>query len=226
MELGSNSPIIIMDDADLQKAAKMVAAAGYSNAGQVCISAQRILTARPLYSDFLDALKPHVEALKTGDPLDPATKMGPMVREVDAERVQSWIQEAVAGGAKLVTGGQRTGTMHAPTILCDVDPKQRVSCEELFGPAVAVTPFTSFEEAIALANGTNYGLSASIFTQDIDRALRFAHEVDAGNLHINWGTQWRADLMPYGGLKDSGFGKEGPRYAIREMTEEKMVVIH
>lgn len=226
MELGSNSPIIVMDDADLKKAAKMVAAAGYSNAGQVCISAQRILTARSLYGDFLDELKPHVEALKTGDPLDPATKMGPMVREADAERVQSWIQEAVAGGAKLVTGGQRTGTMHAPTILCDVDPKQRVSCEELFGPAVAVTPFTSFEEAIALANGTNYGLSASIFTQDIDRALRFAHEVDAGNLHINWGTQWRADLMPYGGLKDSGFGKEGPRYAIREMTEEKMVVIH
>src|SRR4051812_640108 len=113
-----------------------------------------------------------------------------------------------------------------PTILCDVDPKQRVSCEELFGPAVAVTPFSNFDEAIALANGTNYGLSASIFTQDIDRAMRFAREVDAGNLHINWGTQWRADLMPYGGLKDSGFGKEGPYYAIREMTEEKMVVIH
>lgn len=226
MELGSNSPIIIMDDADLEKAAKLVASAGYSNAGQVCISAQRILTSRSLYGDFIDALKPKVEALTTGDPLDPATKMGPMIREADAERVQSWIKEAVSDGAKLVTGGQRTGTMHAPTILCDVDPKQRVSCEELFGPAVAVTPFNSFDEAIALANGTNYGLSASIFTQDIDRAMRFAREVDAGNLHINWGTQWRADLMPYGGLKDSGFGKEGPHYAIREMTEEKMVVIH
>lgn len=226
MELGSNSPIIIMDDADLEKAAKLVAAAGYSNAGQVCISAQRILTSRSLYGDFIDALKPKVEALTTGDPLDPATKMGPMVREADAERVQSWIKEAISGGAKLVTGGERTGTMHSPTILCDVDPKQRVSCEELFGPAVAVTSFSSFDEAIALANGTNYGLSASIFTQDIDRAMRFAREVDAGNLHINWGTQWRADLMPYGGLKDSGFGKEGPYYAIREMTEEKMVVIH
>lgn len=226
MELGSNSPVIIMDDADLEKAAAMVAASGFGNAGQVCISAQRILTSRPRYGDFLDALKPKVEAITTGDPLEPGTKMGPMIREADAERVESWIHEAVAQGAKLVTGGQRQGTMHAPTILCDVDPKQRVSCEELFGPAVAVTPFGSFDEALALANGTNYGLSAAIFTQDIDRALRFAREVDAGSLHINWGTQWRADLMPYGGLKDSGIGKEGPRYAIREMTEEKMVVIH
>lgn len=226
MELGSNSPVIIMDDADLEKAATMVAASGFANAGQVCISAQRILTSRPRYGDFLDALKPKVAAITTGDPLDPATKMGPMVREADAVRVESWIREAVAGGATLVTGGERSGTMHAPTILCDVGPSQRISCEELFGPAVAVTPFSNFDEALTLANGTNYGLSASIFTQDIDRAFRFAREVDAGNLHINWGTQWRADLMPYGGLKDSGVGKEGPRYAIREMTEEKMVVIH
>lgn len=226
MELGSNSPVIVMDDADLEKAASLVAASGFANAGQVCISAQRILTSRLRYGDFLDALKPKVEAITIGDPFDPRTKMGPMVREADAERVQDWIQDAVSGGARIVTGGRRQGTMHAPTILCDVDPKQRISCEELFGPAVAVTPFGSFDEAIALANGTNYGLAASIFTQDIDRAMRFAREVDAGNLHINWGTQWRADLMPYGGLKDSGYGKEGPRYAIREMTEEKMVVIH
>lgn len=226
MELGSNSPVIIMDDADLEKAATLVAASGFANAGQVCISAQRILTSKSLYGDFLDALKPKVEAITFGDPLDPATKMGPMVRESDAARVQTWIDEAVSGGARIVTGGDRQGALHAPTILCDVRPDQRVSCEELFGPAVAVTPFRSFDEALALANGTNYGLAASIFTQDIDRALRFARDVDAGNLHINWGTQWRADLMPYGGLKDSGLGKEGPRYAIREMTEEKMVVIH
>ncbi len=226
MELGSNCPVIIMDDADLEKAATLVAASGFANAGQVCISAQRILMSRPRYGDFLDALKPKVEAITAGDPLDSGTKMGPMIREAEAVRVESWVKEAIRGGAKLVTGGQRQGTLHAPTILCDVDPKQRVSCEELFGPAVAVTPFGSFDEALALANGTNYGLAASIFTQDIDRAFRFAREVDAGNLHINWGTQWRADLMPYGGLKDSGLGKEGPRYAIREMTEEKMVVIH
>ena len=226
MELGSNSPVIIMDDADLDKAASLVTASGYSNAGQTCISAQRILTSRAKYGDFLDALKPKVAALTTGDPLDETVKMGPMIREADAQRVEAWLSEAVSSGAKLVTGGTRHGTLLAPTILCDVDPKQRVSCEELFGPAVAVTPFGSFDEALALANGTNYGLSAAIFTQDIDRALRFAREVDAGNLHINWGTQWRADFMPYGGLKDSGLGKEGPRHAIREMTEEKMVVIH
>lgn len=226
MELGSNSPIIIMEDADLEKAAGLVAASGFANAGQVCISAQRILTSYPRYGDFLDALKPKVEALVTGDPFSDATKMGPMIREADAQRVETWVSEAVSSGARIVTGGTRRGTLHPPTVLCDVDPKQRVSCEELFGPAVAVTSFESFDEALTLANATEYGLSAAIFTQDIDRALRFAREVDAGNLHINWGTQWRADLMPYGGLKDSGIGKEGPRYAIREMTEEKMVVIH
>ena len=226
MELGSNSPVIIMDDADLDRAAQLVAMSGFANAGQVCISAQRILTSRTCTGDFLDALKPRVEALTIGDPLDEATKMGPMIREADAVRVENWIHEATSAGAMLVTGGTRHGTLHAPTILANVSPSQRISCDELFGPAVAVTSFTDFDEALALANGTNYGLSASIFTRDLDRALRFAREVDAGNLHINWGTQWRADFMPYGGLKDSGTGKEGPRYAIREMTEEKMVVIH
>lgn len=226
MELGSNSPVIIMDDADIDRAAQLVAASGFANAGQVCISAQRILTSRSRTGDFLDALKPLVESLTTGDPLDEATKMGPMIREVDAIRVESFVREATSSGATLVTGGARVGNVYAPTILADVSPKLRISCDELFGPAVAVTPFTSFDEAIALANSTNYGLAAAIFTRDIDRALRFAREVDAGNLHINWGTQWRADFMPYGGLKDSGLGKEGPRYAIREMTEEKMVVIH
>ncbi len=226
MELGSNSPVIVMDDADLDRAAQLVAASGFANAGQVCISAQRILTPRTLTADFLDALKPRVESLTIGNPLDEATKMGPMIREQDAIRVESWVSEAVSGGATLVSGGSRRGTLHAPTILANVSPQQRVSCEELFGPAVAVTPFTDFDEALSLANSGNYGLSASIFTRDLDRAMRFAREVDAGNLHINWGTQWRADFMPYGGLKDSGLGKEGPRYAIREMTEEKMVVIH
>jgi acyl-CoA reductase-like NAD-dependent aldehyde dehydrogenase len=226
MELGSNSPVIIMDDADLDKAAALVSVSGYSNAGQVCISAQRILTAGKVYGNFLDALKPKVEALKTGDQLAEGTKMGPMVRERDAIRVESWINEAVGAGAKLVTGGKRHGTIYEPTLLADVDPKQRISCDELFGPAVAVTRVNDIDEAIRLANSTNYGLSASIFTQNIDRAMRFAREVDSGNLHINWGTQWRADLMPYGGLKDSGLGKEGPYYAIREMTEEKMVVFH
>lgn len=226
MELGSNSPVIIMDDADLDTAAALVAVSGFANAGQVCISAQRILTSSGVYGDFLDALKPRVEALSTGDQLAEGTKMGPMIRERDAIRVETWIREAVGGGARLVTGGKRHGTIHEPTILADVAPSMRVSCDELFGPAVAVTRTGDIDEAIRLANSTNYGLSASIFTRDIERAMRFAREVDSGNLHVNWGTQWRADLMPYGGLKDSGLGKEGPHYAIREMSEEKMVVFH
>ena len=226
MELGSNSPVIVMDDADLDKAATMVAASGYANAGQVCISAQRILTAGKVYGNFLDALRPRVESLTTGDQLAEGTKMGPMIRERDAMRVESWINEAVGAGAKLVTGGKRQGTLYQPTILADVAPSMRVSCDELFGPAVAVTRCGDIDEAIRMANSTNYGLSASIFTRDLERAMRFAREVDSGNLHVNWGSMWRADLMPYGGLKDSGLGKEGPKYAVREMSEEKMVVFH
>jgi acyl-CoA reductase-like NAD-dependent aldehyde dehydrogenase len=226
LELGSNSPVIILDDADLELAAQAVAAAGYSNAGQTCISAQRILTMRPITSDFLDALKPRVAALKAGDQLAPETRVGPLVKESEACRVESWINEAVQQGASLVTGGRREGAVYQPTILAQVRPNMRVSREELFGPAVVVTECGSVDEAIALANDTRYGLAAGIFTRDIRRAMRFANEVDSGNLHINWSSQWRADLMPYGGLKDSGIGKEGPHYAIREMTEEKMVVWH
>jgi len=226
MELGSNSPLIVMPDADLEKVASAVAATGYSNAGQVCISLQRVLPLKGIYNDFLNALKPKVAALATGNPLDEQTKVGPMVRERDAERVEDWVKEAVKGGAKLVTGGERRGAIYAPTVLADVKPEMRVSKSELFGPAVAVTPVGTIDEAIAMANDTNYGLSAGIFTQNIDWAMKFVHEVESGNLHINWGPQWRADLMPYGGLKESGFGKEGPKYAVQEMTETKMVVIH
>ncbi len=226
LELGSNSPVVILDDADLEKAALAVTATGYANAGQTCISAQRILTLKPITGDFLDALKPRVAALRTGDQLNPETQVGPLVRERDAQRVESWINEAVQQGATLETGGKRDGSVYQPTILSQVKPEMRVSCEELFGPAVVVTECSSLDEAIHLANQTRFGLAAGVFTQNVDKALRFAREVDCGNLHINWTSQWRADLMPYGGLKDSGIGKEGPRYAVREMTEEKMVVWH
>ncbi len=226
MELGSNAPVIIMDDADLEKAAAAVATTGYSNAGQVCISAQRILTSNKVRGDFLDILKPRVESIAVGNQLAEETNMGPMVREADAVRVESWIREAVQQGANLVTGGERQDAFVQPAILDDVDPSQRISSDELFGPAVALTYFDDIDAAIRLANQTRYGLSAAIFTQDVNRAMKFAREVDSGNLHINWGSQWRADLMPYGGVKDSGTGKEGPKYAIREMTEEKMVVFH
>ncbi len=226
MELGSNSPVIIMDDADLELAAQAVAAGGYANAGQVCISTQRILALDKIGNDFLDALKPKVSALAEGNQLADSTKLGPMVRESDAARVEEWIQEATAAGAQTIVGGQRRGAVCPATLLDRVDPNLRISREEVFGPAVAVTRCASIDEAIHLANDTRFGLAAGIFTQDLNRALRFIQEVEAGNLHVNWSSQWRADLMPYGGLKESGFGKEGPKYAIREMTEEKMVVLH
>ena len=226
MELGSNSPLIVMPDADLEKVVKGTIASGYANAGQVCISAQRVITSRKVYADFLDALKVGVEAINTGDPMDEGVRMGPMIREEDADRVDQWVKEAVSGGARTLVGGEYSGAMYAPTVVADVKPEMRVSCEELFGPAVAVTPFSDIDDAIALANDSNYGLSAGIFTQNVDWAMRFAREVDSGSLHINSGPGWRADMMPYGGLKESGMGKEGPKYAVQEMTELKTVVFH
>jgi glyceraldehyde-3-phosphate dehydrogenase (NADP+) len=226
MELGSNSPIIVMPDADLKEVAEAIAATGFSNAGQVCISTQRVLAQHRVYQELVAAAIPRVEALTTGDPLDETTKIGPMIREKEAERVEHWVKEAVAGGARIAAGGVRKGAMYAPTIVADVKPSMRISCEELFGPAVAFTPFDDVDEAISLANSSSYGLAAGVFTESMDMAIRFAKELESGNIHINWGPQWRADLMPYGGLKESGFGKEGPRYAVEEMTELKMVCFH
>lgn len=226
MELGSNSPLIVLPDADLKKVAEATVASGYSNAGQVCISTQRVIVDKKVYSDYLDVLTPLVAGLPTGDPMSDKVKVGPMVRERDAVRVEGWIREAQQGGARVLTGGDRSGAMLRPAILADVRPGMKVSEEELFGPAVTVSPASDIDDAIRMANSTRYGLAAAIFTQDISKALRFALEVDAGNLNINGGTSFRADMMPYGGLKDSGMGKEGPRYAIEEMTELKMVIIH
>ena len=226
MELGSNSPLIVMSDADLEKVAAATVASGFANAGQVCISTQRVLVDRRIYADFLDALVAPAEAFSTGNPLDESVRMGPMIRSSDADRVGQWITEAVDSGARILVGGDHEGTMHAPTVVVDTKPDMRVSREELFGPAVAVSSFNDIDEAIAMANDSRFGLSAGIFTQNLDWAMKFAREVESGNLHINSSPQWRADLMPYGGLKDSGMGKEGPAYAVQEMTELKMVVFH
>lgn len=226
MELGSNSPLIVMPDADLDKVAEVTAATGYANAGQVCISTQRVIAAGPVYDELLERLQRRVAAINVGNQLDPQVKMGPMVRQADAERVGRWVDEAVTAGARLLVGGGRQGAAFEATLLADVAPTMRVSCDELFGPAVAVTRADDIQQAIALCNDTRYGLSAGIFTRDLEAALRFARQVESGNIHINWGPQWRADLMPYGGLKESGFGKEGPKYAVAEMTELKTVVIH
>ncbi len=219
MELGSNSPLIVMHDADLAKVARATVTTGYGNAGQVCISTQRVIVMDKVYDEFLDLLQPQVAALRVGDQLDPQTQMGPMIRAADAERVEKWVCEAAAGGARVLAGGKRQGSLVEPTLVADVHSDMRISCDELFGPAVAVTRAANIDEAIRLANDTNYGLSAGIFTQNIDWAIRFARDVESGNLHINWGPGWRADLMPYGGLKESGMGER--RAEIRDRRNDR-----
>ena len=227
MELGSNSPVIIMSDADLEKVANVVSMTGYGNAGQTCISTQRVLAAKKVYGDFLGAVE--TQSRSVDAPAINSTRNRKSDRwSKRAKRCGSieWINEAVGSGARLVAGGGRRGAIYLPAMVADVHPDMRISRDELFGPAVAVTPFDTIEEAIALANDSIYGLAAGIFTENVEWAMKFAREAEAGNLHVNWGSQWRVDLMPYGGLKDSGFGKEGPKYAVQEMTELKMVVFH
>jgi acyl-CoA reductase-like NAD-dependent aldehyde dehydrogenase len=226
MELGSNAPVIVLPDADLETVVAAIATNGYANAGQVCISLQRVIAHQKIYPELLERAKARVEALRAGDPLAEGTNVGPLISEGEAKRVESWVAEAFSAGARILTGGRREGAVYQPTLLADVKPEMKVSREEVFGPTVAVTPAADIEEAIALANDSSFGLAAGIFTRDVDAALRFAREAESGNVHINWGPAWRADLMPYGGLKDSGFGKEGPRYAVEEMTELKMIVFH
>ncbi len=226
MELGSNCPMIVLPDADLEKVAAATVASGYANAGQVCISAQRMIVVGEIYDEVIARLQPRISAIKAGNQLETGTQMGPMVRAAEAERVLGWVQEAVQAGARVVCGGTREGSLVQPTLVAGATPDMKICREELFGPAVAVLRARDAAEAIRLANDSRYGLSAAVFTQDVDLALRFAREIHSGNVHINGGPLWRTDLMPYGGLKDSGLGKEGPKYAVEEMTEMKAVVIH
>ena len=226
MELGSNAPLIVMPDADPKRVAAAAAMSGFSNAGQVCISTQRVIAHNDIYGDLLDAMTDVAAGISTGDPLEGATGMGPMIREEDSERVASWVSEAASAGARVLTGGERNGQLYQPTVVADVRPEMKISHDEIFGPVVGVSQAPDIDTAIEMANDTKYGLSAAIFTQNVDWAMQFVRKCESGNIHVNWGTQWRADLMPYGGLKDSGMGKEGPKYAVQEMTETKMAVFH
>jgi acyl-CoA reductase-like NAD-dependent aldehyde dehydrogenase len=226
LELGANCPVVVLPDADLEQTAAAAVLGGYVNAGQVCISVQRILVDRDVYGDFLDTLVPRVRSLRVGDPAAEDTQVSALISEREAKRVETTIRSAVEAGARVLTGGGRSGAVVEPTVVADVDPQLPLSRDELFGPAVAVTPVAGIDEAIALANDSSYGLGAGVFTSNVTNALRFAREVDCGSIQINWTPLWRADLMPYGGLKGSGIGKEGPRYAIEEMTEQKVVVFH
>jgi acyl-CoA reductase-like NAD-dependent aldehyde dehydrogenase len=224
LELGNATPVIVSADADLDDAAMRLAANAFSFAGQSCISVQRIYVERGAYDDFLALFVRRVEGLVVGDPADDATDVGPVISESDRDRILSWVAEATTAGARVLTGGTLEGELLLPTVVADAPVDAKVSCEEVFGPVCTVTPFDTLDEAIALANGTRYGLQAGIFTSDVKGALRAARELEFGGVTVNEAPTFRADQMPYGGVKDSGNTREGPAYAVREMTEERLVV--
>jgi acyl-CoA reductase-like NAD-dependent aldehyde dehydrogenase len=226
LELGNSTPLIVMADADLEKAATAVAANGYAFAGQSCISIQRVYVEESAYDRFVEALQPKVEALVTGDPLDPATQVGPVIDDENRERILAWVKEAVDGGATLLAGGKADAQgLIRPTLLGDVDLDMQVACREVFGPVVTLARVKDVDEAIEKANGTDYGLQAGIFTTKLETALLAAQELEFGGVIVNEAPTFRADQMPYGGVKDSGNTREGPAYAVRELTEERLVVI-
>ena len=225
LELGNATPVIVTGDADIELAAKAMAANAFSFAGQSCISVQRIYVEAPAYERFVELFVPRVDELKLGDPADEETDVGPVIDEDARERILGWIEEARAGGARVLTGGDTDGELIRPTVLADAGPELKVSCEEVFGPVCTVNSVGSVDEAIELANGTRYGLQAGIFTADIKTALRAAQDLEFGGVTINEAPTFRADQMPYGGVKDSGNTREGPAYAVRALTEERLVVI-
>jgi acyl-CoA reductase-like NAD-dependent aldehyde dehydrogenase len=222
LELGNATPLIVAADADLSLAATKVSQNAFAFAGQSCISVQRVYVERSAYEEFVRQLVPLVEALKVGDPSDEDTDVGPVIDEGARDRILEWIK---ASSGQVLTGGELDGELIRPTVIANPAPDDEVSCEEVFGPVCTVTAVDSIGEAIALANGTRYGLQAGIFTASLDNALRAAQELEFGGVTVNEAPTFRSDQMPYGGVKDSGNTREGPHYAVREMTEERLVVI-
>jgi acyl-CoA reductase-like NAD-dependent aldehyde dehydrogenase len=223
LELGNNSAAIIEPDADLNTAVARTTQGAFSHSGQVCISVQRVFVGRTIANEFVERLKGAAEALNIGHPYQDATDISSLIDESEAVRVEEWIKEAVSGGARLITGGGRTRSTIAPAILLNAPVTCRISCQEAFGPVVAVYAYDSLDDAIEQTNATPYGLQAGIFTRDIERAFRTARRLEVGGVMINDIPMYRADHMPYGGVKESGNGREGPKYAIEEMTESKLI---
>ena len=226
LELGGNAGAAICSDADLDHAAQRCAAGGFSYAGQSCISVQRIYVQRPVFDAFAEKLLGLVKQLKVGDPLDEATDVGPMISPQDAERAESWVKEALKGGAKLLTGGERDGALMQPTVLTGTQPEMKVCAQEIFAPVVGLEPFDDLEGALRNINHSPYGLQAGIFTRDVKAIFHAFEELEVGGVMVNEVPTYRADPMPYGGIKDSGIGREGVRYAIEEMTERKVLVFN
>jgi acyl-CoA reductase-like NAD-dependent aldehyde dehydrogenase len=225
LELGSNSAAIIEPDADLGEAVPRCAMSAFANSGQVCISLQRIYAHRSISRDFTRKLVEETKALKVGNPLDKDCSVGPMIDEAEARRAEAWIQEALAGGAKLLTGGTRKGSVLQPAVLAGVRPDMKVVCGEAFAPIVSIIEYDDFKEAVRLVDDSVYGLQAGIYTRDIGKALYAIDQINVGGVMINDTPIFRADHMPYGGNKLSGLGREGVRFAVEEMTRIKMVVL-
>jgi len=225
LELGNATPVIVHDDADLTESTAKLAAHAFSFAGQSCISVQRIYVQKRVYDEFVAGFLPKVEELVVGDPADAETDVGPVIDEGARERILSWIDEARDGGAEILAGGDLDGDLIRPTVIANAAPDLKVCHEEVFGPVCVVNAYESLDEAIALANGTRYGLQAGIFTADIRAALTAARTLEFGGVTVNEAPTFRSDQMPYGGVKDSGNTREGPAYAVRELTEQRVVII-
>ncbi|MBK7995707.1 MAG: aldehyde dehydrogenase family protein [Blastocatellia bacterium] len=226
LELGGNAGVAVHSDADLDFAISRCVAGGFGYAGQVCISVQRIYVHSPIYQEFTDKFLNLTKTLKIGNPLDEQTDLGPMISEKEATRAESWIKEALDHNAKLLCGGSRSGNIFQPTVLTNVDPELKVQSQEIFAPVVTLTPYETFDEAIEMIDKSSFGLQAGIFTQDIKAIFQAYERLEVGGLIVRDIPTYRAETMPYGGVKDSGFGREGIRYAIEEMTELKTLVLN
>ena len=225
LELGNATPVIVLADADVDEAARKLAANAFSFAGQSCISVQRIYVERALLDAFLERFLPRVEGLRVGDPADEDTDVGPVIDADARARILDWIDEARAAGADVLTGGTLDGDLIRPTVIANAPADAKVACEEVFGPVCTVDGVDGLDEAVARANGTRYGLQAGLFTRDVRAALDAAGRLEFGGVTVNEAPTFRADQMPYGGVKGSGNTREGPAYAVRELTEERLVVI-
>jgi acyl-CoA reductase-like NAD-dependent aldehyde dehydrogenase len=226
LELGGNAGVIIEPDADLDVAAQRCATGGFGYAGQTCISVQRVFVHHTIADLFTTKLLMQVARLKTGDPTDESTVVGPLIDQAAAQRVEQWIAEAVTQGARVLLGGHRRGSVMDATVLSNVKPEMKVSCQEVFGPVVTVTPYRQLTEAIAVLNESDYGLQAGIFSQDLDKVFYAFRHLEVGAVLVNEIPTFRADHMPYGGVKDSGLGREGLRAAIEDMTEPRLLVLN
>jgi glyceraldehyde-3-phosphate dehydrogenase (NADP+) len=224
LELGGNAAVLVHEDADLDLAALRIVSGGFSYAGQSCISVQRVFVHKTRWQTLAQKITAAVEALVTGDPMDEETQVGPMISEAAAIRAESWINEAIEAGAHLLTGGERTGSILQPTVLAKPPAGSKIYAEEAFAPLVTINPYETFEDGIAMVNASRYGLQAAVFTRDFGRIMQAWRELHVGAVLVNESTSWRADQMPYGGVKDSGIGREGVRSTIEEMTEERLLI--